>query len=613
MTSLFVIQGRDQGRRFELNADLVRLGRDPSNPIRLHDTEVSRRHAELRGQPDGSYRLFDLGSSNGSYVNAQRVAEAPLQSGDRIQLGQTVLIYTGGQRPAAAGKVPSAVDIVESVEFDDPSQIVQSMSHEEGSRLLGADEAAAGPWLTRARRHLQIMYRTALAVSHTQDIDQLLQKITELIFEWVEADRACIMIFDRQTGELVPKVRRDRAGRVDEQRIRISAAMLKYVCDSQQGVLTSNAPEDDRWETTASIVKLGVREAICVPMQGRYGMVGVIYIDTFTTAGRHLRDEGRAKFTEEHLKLMIAVAHQAALAVEETHFYSAMLESERLATIGQTIASLSHHIKNILQGIRGGSFLIEEGLAGNDPEVARKGWRIVEKNQERISALVMDMLTFSKERQPEMIPCQLNDIVGDVLELMASRAQESGVELVDRRAAEIPLRAFDGDGIHRAVLNVVSNAVDACQQRPNARVEVSTAWDAPGGQLSVSVADNGEGIPTDQLESIFNLFQSSKGHRGTGLGLPVSQKIVREHGGEIRVASELGHGSRFTLQWPAPPPDSLHDLAAFPTDFDLPAIDPHEEATQEMATHDPATGDRTAGDSGPGEWAADARSQPPGV
>ena len=152
---------------------------------------------------------------------------------------------------------------------------------------------------------------------------------------------------------------------------------------------------------------MGVREAICVPMQGRYDVVGVIYIDTSTSPAADRSSRAAAnKFTEDHLKLMIAIAHQAALAVEDTRYYSAMVQAERLAAVGQTIATLSHHIKNILQGIRGGSYLIEMGLTEHDETMVRKGWKIVEKNQNKISALVMDMLTFSKEREPDLIAGQ---------------------------------------------------------------------------------------------------------------------------------------------------------------------------------------------------------------
>jgi signal transduction histidine kinase len=280
---------------------------------------------------------------------------------------------------------------------------------------------------------------------------------------------------------------------------------------------------------------------------------------------------------------MVAIGHQAALAVEDTAYYSAMLQAERLAAMGQTIAGLSHHVKNILQGIRGGSFLIEEGLKAHDWEVTRKGWNIVEKNQERISNLVMDMLTFSKERQPEMVPSDLNRIVGEVLELMQVRASELGVEIVDGRQADIPRMTFDPEALHRAILNVVTNALDACAAsaeaatedpehvepadpaatqliRP-ARVEVSTEYDSGLGRLRVKVRDNGIGIPPEQLKRVFNAFVSHKGQRGTGLGLPVSQKILQEHGGDILVESEPGEGSCFTLQWPAMPADATGSLA----------------------------------------------------
>ncbi|MCA9151531.1 MAG: FHA domain-containing protein, partial [Planctomycetales bacterium] len=211
MPSLFVIQGRDQGRRFELRERVLGIGRDPSNRIRLGDTEVSRRHAELHRCEDG-YHWHDLGSSNGSFVNTVRVEQQPLRSGDRIQVGSTLMIYTDSLA-AAPVELQKDVDIVGPPSGELlGSQIVQVVSQDEGSELLsaGEQEDSASGWLARARRNLQIMYRTSLAVSHTMDIDQLLQRIMELIFEWVSADRGCIMLVDRETDEWVPKVRRDR-------------------------------------------------------------------------------------------------------------------------------------------------------------------------------------------------------------------------------------------------------------------------------------------------------------------------------------------------------------------------------------------------------------------
>ena len=556
MASLFIIQGPDQGVRFELDArgGSSIIGREASNRVQLHDTEVSRRHAEIRCDGE-SFLLADLGSSNGTFVNNERVDEKELASGDQVQVGRTVMLFTG---PGDSGpqNIGQRVHIVSSAKTTGGSRIVQSVSQKEGSVLwTPAVDSADNPWLARARSNLQVMYRTALAVSHTLDIDQLLSRIMQLIFEWVEADRGCIMLLDPESKQLAPKVRRDRhrsdpSDSGGDERMNISQTILDYVLQNKEGVLTSDAREDQRWDTAASILQQGVREAICVPMQGRYDVVGAIYIDTLTPAHKVIANTPR-RFREEHLKLMVAIGHQAALAVEDTMYYSAMVQAERLAAVGQTIAMLSHHIKNILQGIRGGSYLIEMGLGDHDEEVVRKGWNIVEKNQNKISTMVMDMLSFSKEREPDLAPAQLNDVVADVVELMQVRAAELNVLLNWKPDGQMPVFQFDSDAIHRAALNVVTNAIDACEERPNGKVDVSTRFLADENLVQVIVEDNGVGISAEQLPKIFQVFVSDKGTRGTGLGLPVSQKIVKEHGGRIMVDSEMGRGSRFVLEFSA--------------------------------------------------------------
>jgi two-component system NtrC family sensor kinase len=550
--SFFVIQGRDRGTRFELEKPVVAVGRDVRNDIHLQDTEISRRHAELR-QADESFTVHDLGSSNGTFVNGTAISTHVMQSGDQLLMGRTLLLYTGG---GASAVIDGKVDIVTSGRNDD-SRILHSMTESEGSRsLLHAEVTGSeSPWLARARSNLQVMYRTALAVSHTLDIDELLDRIMSLIFEWVEADRGCIMLVNNETGTLEPRVRRNREGISSGAAISISKTILDYVTEHAEGVLTSNAKDDKRWDTGASILNMDIREAICVPMRGRYGVVGVIYIDT-SSPPQQLEEEGN-KFREEHLKLMIAIAHQAALAVEDTSYYSAMLQAERLAAMGQTIATLSHHIKNILQGIRGGSYLIEMGLADDDKEVTRRGWHIVEKNQGRISNLVLDMLTFSKEREPQLVTSSLNAVVADVVELMQSRSEELGVALSWTAAEEMPDLLFDPEGMHRAILNVLTNALDACEEVEGGQVSVATELNKEKKLVRVLIKDNGSGIPADEVDTMFTLFVSSKGSRGTGLGLSVSQKICTEHGGQIVVQSAPGTGSQFALEIPMvfPPED----------------------------------------------------------
>ncbi len=550
MASLFVIQGADQGKRFELRSSPVALGRDHSNAVRLNDTEVSRRHAELR-LDDEQYRVVDLGSANGTFINGHMVDQAPLRAGDRLQLGQTVMLYNEG---ALAGRrdLTARVDLLSKSSPEDRSAILRSIPSDEGSRVLAQPDGAAG-WLRERLMSLSVMYRATQAVSNILDVDSLLPQVLELVFESIGADRGAILLRDR-SGTLVPKAVRWRAPADADERLTISSTITDYVLEQGQGVITTDAPGDQRFGPAESIVDFRIREAICVPVQGRHTTLGVLYADiqadgsALIPAGKPGR---RGKFSQDHLMLMVAIGHQAGLAIENTTFYNDKIQAERLAAVGQTIATLSHHIKNILQGVRGGSSLIDLGLNEKDESIVRRGWTIVEKNQTKIYNLVMDMLSFSKDREPALEPTDLNEVVDEVVELMRSRAAEFEVALDWTATPDLPRIWVDPDGIHRAVLNVVTNAIDAAEGAEDARVTVSIDRDVDAGLVRIHVRDNGRGMDEADVPGLFEIFSSNKGSRGTGLGLPVSQKIAREHGGAIRVVSRPGRGATFTLELPA--------------------------------------------------------------
>jgi signal transduction histidine kinase len=526
------------------------LGRDNSNAIRLHDNEVSRRHAEVR-PVDDDYRVVDLGSANGTYVNGQPVDQSPLRSGDRLQLGQTVMLFHAGTA-SADRDLTTRVDMLSRASPDDRSAILKSIPAGEASRVLEAPDITGG-WLKDRLTNLSVLYRATQAVSHVVDVDALLPQILELVFESIAADRGAILLKD-ESGQLVPKAVRWRGSADPDERMTISRTIVDHVLEQGQGVITTDAPADTRFGPAQSIVDFGIREAICVPIQGRHTTLGVLYADLRAGGGLLVAagdaEPARGRFAQDHLMLMVAIGHQAGLAIENTVFYQAKLQAERLAAVGQTIATLSHHIKNILQGIRGGSYLIDLGLKEKDDAIVRRGWTIVEKNQAKIYNLVMDMLSFSKDREPALELSDLNQTVADVVELMQSRARELGVELAWEPAADMPLVLIDAEGIHRAVLNIVTNAIDASEGIAAPRVLVSTAWDAETSTARIAIADTGAGIAEGDLESIFQLFASTKGARGTGLGLPVSQKIVREHGGKITVTSRVGQGAHFLIELP---------------------------------------------------------------
>ena len=548
MAAFVVVSGSGVGTRYVLSESKQRIGRDSRCEIHLDDTETSRKHAEIEFAK-GEYLLTDLKSSNGTIVNGKVIQSKVLCDGDRIQIGKFLFVFRLREsNPSSTDKdyLTQSIAIVPDGAMDS-SQI---RSRADLSDPVGEteffDPETANP-LSVNKSQWEIMYRTSLAVSRTLDINQLLEQIVDLIFQWVQCDHACVMLQDASTGALNPVYRKNRKIQSNHQ-ITISKTILDYVLKKEEGVLTSNAKEDRRWNSSASIEASGVCEAICVPMRGRYGVVGVLYIDTIVSATKQSKHSELNVFNDEHLKMMVTIGHQAALAIEDTRFYQSTLQSEKLAAVGQTIANLSHHVKNILQGLRGGGYMVNEGLKSQNVDTIRSGWEICEKIHGRIESLVLDMLTMSKERKPKLQLIDLVQLIQDVLAIAKTSASDAKVELTWQPDESIENVSVDPEGIHHALLNLVLNAIDATGGRPDAKVLVKATQDPTSTQIVIE--DNGIGIPKSQLTTIFSLFESTKGNRGTGLGLPVSQKIVREHGGEISVSSIVDQGTTFTISLP---------------------------------------------------------------
>lgn len=549
--TLLVIQGVEPGLRIEVGDAPVGLGRGPQNEVRLLDTEASRTHARIQLR-DGQFSLTDLGSSNGTFVNGRAVRSHQLVNGDQIQIGRSVLLFSIVREAVPAADISHNVMLLGQHDPEDQSNIIGEGVAPDGSELQIKGPVTEQQALEQTLANLQVLYRISEeAVRPAVPVQQMLQRILDLTLQAVGADRGCMMLRDPLTGEMLPRVFSPTRGSEGSMPMPVSRTIVDYVLRNKQGVRTSDAKTDSRFSPGQSILQGGIREAICVPMQGRYELTGVIYVDITTPTEQLVLQGGVThRFNEELLRLMVAIGRQAALAVEDQRYQQALVKAERLGAMGQTIATLSHHIKNILQGVRGGSYLIDMGLRDHNEDVVRKGWHIVEKNQNKIYNLVMDMLTFSKERQPVPQLAEVNETVNDVMELMQARAEEGQIQLIGKLDPHMPETMFDTEGLHRAILNIVTNALDAVEGQDGATVTIETGHDPAARLVFVVVTDNGPGIPPAQVPKLFNIFESTKGSRGTGLGLAVSQKILREHGGEITVISEPGKGAQFTLEWP---------------------------------------------------------------
>jgi signal transduction histidine kinase len=230
-----------------------------------------------------------------------------------------------------------------------------------------------------------------------------------------------------------------------------------------------------------------------------------------------------------------------------------LVEGERLAAVGQTVAGLAHAIKNITAGLTGGMYVLEKGIDLENRTYLSQGWQMIKGNVQKIKGMAVDLLNYAKEREPEYQLCDPNGPAREVYDLMLPRATDLGVELKIAPARSLPHAWFDREGIHRVLLNLVSNAIDACTDISCATktCEVTLGTVKPQGwAVEYQVTDNGCGMDEETRKKIFQIFFSTKGSKGTGLGLMIAKKIVDEHGGVIDLSSEKGSGTVFRVRLP---------------------------------------------------------------
>jgi len=230
-----------------------------------------------------------------------------------------------------------------------------------------------------------------------------------------------------------------------------------------------------------------------------------------------------------------------------------LLKAERLAAIGQTVSGMAHCIKNILHGFKGGSYLVNVGIDKNNTDKLKNGWQMLQRNITRTSDLVLDLLSYSKEREPEYEACAPNTIADDVCELLKESASDYHIEIVKNYSTSIGDVLMDGRTLYRSLMNLVSNAIDACifdeSLKKKYHVHVTTALE-PNGFVRFEVQDNGSGMSPEVKDKLFTSFFSTKGAKGTGLGLLVTHKLIEEHQGTIDVTSQEGQGTTFIIRLP---------------------------------------------------------------
>ncbi|WP_437953703.1 ATP-binding protein [Sorangium sp. So ce296] len=565
MPTLIYNPGGPEEQVFLIAEADVTIGRAEDQAICIPHRSLSRSQARIE-LSEGRFFVVDLQSKNGTFVNGVRVQRKEIRSGDTLTLGDLDLLFT--------------VDADPSTESSLRPQAIRPLTHTSIGKLVGETKPGRGGGGPSAEARLQILIEVTKLLPVSDDIDTLLHKILDLIFQILDVDRGVILLINEATGRLDRRAVKTSQPLPDDEPI-FSQNIVDYVLRKSVAALFADAVLDPRLGAARSVVAQSIRASMCVPLKPKDDTIGVLYVDNLSAA--HV-------FTEPDLEFLVAFASQAAVAVKNASLYR-RLEREtvermqlvldaKLASLSGVVAGIAHEIRNPLNfinnfadisaeliedltgGLRahgarldaGALARIEENLA----QLRDSMVRITEHGQ-RADAIIKRMLQHARRPSGERAPADLNAVVAESVRLARAGAHGGDLDVrvvaaYDPRIGPVEMATLD---MGRVFLNVVDNALYAMQQKKRERgvgyaPELSVRTADQGDHVEVRIRDNGTGIPKGVAPRLFEPFFTTKPPgEGTGLGLSLSREIVVQgHHGTMRAESEEGEYAEFVITLP---------------------------------------------------------------
>jgi len=223
---------------------------------------------------------------------------------------------------------------------------------------------------------------------------------------------------------------------------------------------------------------------------------------------------------------------------------------DHLASLGLHIGAVSHGLKQVLTGLDGGSYLIDSGLDKGNTALIKEGWAIVREKMSKTRQMVLDILYHTKKREPDRSMVLLKDLINEIVSIIKPKADKEKVQLdIDFPEEAVSLH-IDKTAVFSAFMSILENAVEACAagKKEGGLIRFTTRIKVP--HLIFSIRDNGKGIEDGKKDKLFDLFYSDKGNKGTGLGLFIASRSIKQHGGTIAVHSRINQFTEFIITLP---------------------------------------------------------------
>lgn len=336
---------------------------------------------------------------------------------------------------------------------------------------------------------------------------------------------------------------------------------MRISCEDEHGIFETairekravniEAAKGDFWAEPEVMGMVGAEEFAAVPLIAKDKVISLVVVDNKFT-GRPIR--------QEDLRFLMMFANQAGLAIESAMAYSnleranrelketqdRLIQSEKLAALGEMSASIAHEIKNPLTVIGGfASRLVKKQGEGDESRYAR----IIRDEARRLEKILGEVLDFSREMRPNFQLYDLNAICEETSLLYDDDLREKGISFRLELSPDPCNVMMDPQQIKQAIINIISNSEQAMELSGGKELAIRTSLDRNSGLAVVAISDTGGGIPADQMENIFNPFYTTK-VKGTGLGLAITNKIIKNHGGEIKIVNRENIGVTFIIRLP---------------------------------------------------------------
>jgi signal transduction histidine kinase len=381
-------------------------------------------------------------------------------------------------------------------------------------------------------------------VGSVMRLDDILDRIVRITADLLDVP-VCSIYLIQKDGNLALRSNVGLEADLKEKVVIPRGEGLQWVVVQSNAIqATADATRDSRYKPLPSTLESSCRAFLGAPLRIQDEVIGLMTV----------RRMDASEFSHEQRKLLETVCKQVAIVIEKARMYEDKIQAEQLAAVAVSLSGLAHYIKNILFTSQIGEYLVDKGLnEWNDLDRVREGWKTLHQANQKIRKLVENMLNYSRKNKRELKPVNLNKMIAEIVESVQDQASLRRTEIHVHLDPQLDSVMLEPESIHDALLNLVTNAIDAIPEGQMGKVIIRAQRIPDQNNFKIEVLDNGIGIPEQLREKVFLLFFSTKGKKGTGIGLAVTKKMIEDHGGTIELDSTVGQGTCFRVFLPLKP------------------------------------------------------------